>query len=68
VAKLLQQVHAEPPVRAVHVAHVREVGPAVAIENLAAPLVHEREAEADHFLVVDRAAIHRPQSTRDAHH
>ena len=66
--ELLQQVDAEPPVGAFDVERVGEVGPAVALENLAVPLVHQREAEPHHFLVVDRLAVHRPQRAVDADH
>ena len=68
MAELLQQVHAEPPVGAVDVERVGEVGPAVVLENLAVPLVHQREREPDHFLVGDRLAVHRPQRAVDADH
>ena len=47
---------------------MREVGAAVLLEDLAIPLVHEREAEANHFLVGDRLAVHWPQRTVDPDH
>ena len=68
VTKLLQQIHAEPPVRAFHIERMGKVGAAVLLEDLAVPLVHEREAKPDHFFIGDRLAVHRPERTVDADH
>ncbi len=68
VTQLLEQVHAKPPHRAVDVERVGEVGPAVAFEDLAVPLVHQRKREADHFFVFDWTAVHRPELPVDADH
>src|SRR6266850_2589367 len=45
-----------------------EVGAAVLLKNLAVPLVHQRKAEANHFLVGDRLAVHWPQRAVDTDH
>jgi hypothetical protein len=47
---------------------MREVGAAIALENLAVPLVHEREAQAHHLFIADGLAVHWAQRAIDAHH
>ena len=58
VAQLLQHIDAETPQLAVDVDGVGKVGPAGLVENAAVALVQERQAQADHLLVIDRTAIH----------
>ena len=67
VAHLLQQVDAEPPADAVDFHGVREVGPAGLVINLAVALVEHGNEQPHHFLVIDRAAVQRPQRAVDAH-
>ena len=66
VSQLLQHVHAEPPGFAVHFHRIGEVGAAVLVEDPPVALVEHREDQPDHLLVVDRAAIQRPQRSRNA--
>ena len=68
VSLLLQEIDAESPELAVDVDGVGEIDAAGFVEDFPPALVQKREAEPDHFGVVDRPAVHRPQRCRGREH
>src|SRR5690606_17237798 len=62
------QVHAKPPNGAVDLAGVGKVGPAIALEDFAIPLVHQGVTKLHHLFVADYPSVHGAQRTIDAHH
>ena len=60
LTQLLQQVNSETPIDPIDIDDISEVGAALLIKNCQVAVIHHRQQQPDHLLVIDRRPIEWP--------